>query len=107
MKCHKLETFPGGWIFGHFLESLCDVGGSFELAIRTHEIGDHRKRHYHKCATEWVVVVCGKITLNQTEYQAGDIIQIAATEVVEFACVEKATIVVVKIPSVPNDKYEN
>jgi hypothetical protein len=51
------------------------------------------------------VVVSGVVQFNGLAFAAGTIVQLDAGEPAEFSVIEDAVTVVVKAPSVPNDKY--
>ncbi len=61
----------------------------------------------HKVASELTFVISGKISMNSTIYSQGDIVLVEPGEFVAFEALEDSVTVVVKVPCVKNDKYEN
>jgi hypothetical protein len=104
MEVEKLERFIKGWIIGDFQPTLFN-SKDFEIAIKTYKAGDMEKRHFHKIAKEWTVIVEGKVKMNDLEYVKGDIIIISPGETTDFLALEETVTVVVKIPSVSDDKF--
>jgi mannose-6-phosphate isomerase-like protein (cupin superfamily) len=101
---HQLRDFVGGWIVGRFTPALLSRE-DIEVAIKHYRAGDHEPRHHHKIATEYTVIATGRVRMDQREYVAGDIIQIDPGQSTDFEALEATTTVVVKTPSVPDDKY--
>lgn len=105
MKINHLKNMVRGWFIGNFEPSLYKTENC-EIAVKEYNAGDYEEAHYHKIATEFTVIISGKVLMNGIEYHAGDIIEISPLEITNFKCLENGTInVVVKIPSVKNDKY--
>jgi quercetin dioxygenase-like cupin family protein len=104
MTVSKLKDFTKGWIIGDFEPSLYKSKDT-EVGVRLYAAGDVEKPHFHKVATEFTVIVSGKFKLNDNIYSEGDIITIEPDEISYFSCLESGKTVVVKIPSVPGDKY--
>lgn len=101
---HKLDDFIGGWFIGDFFPSLLQTS-NFEIAIKSYQKGDIEKKHLHKIATEYTVIVIGCVKMNDFVYYAGDIIEILPNEPTDFEALTDAITVVVKTPSVKPDKY--
>lgn len=105
MKIAKLGDMVKGWFIGNFEPSLCKTN-DVEVAVKTYKKGDKEDKHYHKVATEYTVIISGRVKMNDTEYVAGDIIVMEPNEATDFECLEDGTInVVVKLPGANNDKY--
>ena len=76
------------------------------MALKKYKKGDYEKAHYHKIATEFTVIVSGRVRMNGKEYIEGDIIVIEPNDSTDFEALEDNTVnVVVKIPGANNDKY--
>ena len=101
---HQLRDFVGGWLVGHFNPALI-ANHDVEVAIKLYRAGDHEKSHYHAIATEYTVIASGRVRMNDREYVSGDIIQIAPGHSTDFEAIEDTTTVVLKTPSVADDKY--
>jgi mannose-6-phosphate isomerase-like protein (cupin superfamily) len=104
MKNYALKNFTNGWFMGRFNPSLFSTD-IFEVAVKYYKMGDTDPAHYHKVSREFTVVVSGSIQMNDKYFSEGDIIEVDQDEVIEFLAVTDATIVVVKVPSGPGDKY--
>jgi len=105
MKFSKLDDMTKGWFIGNFEPSIFKTN-NFEVAIKKYKKGDREEKHYHKIATEFTVIVTGRIKMNNEEYHAGDIVIMEPNEATDFECLEDETInVVVKIPGANDDKY--
>lgn len=105
MKTAKLQDMVKGWFIGDFDPSLCKTN-DVEVAVKEYKAGDYEKRHYHKIATEYTVIIKGRVRMNGVEYAAGDIIVMEPNESTDFECLEDDTVnVVVKLPGASNDKY--
>lgn len=104
MQTYKLSDMRGGWFVGDFEPSCLRLSGC-EVAIKRYRAGDKEPRHVHRLATELTVVVSGVVQFNGVAFAAGTIVQLDVGEPAEFSVIEDAVTVVVKAPSVPNDKY--
>lgn len=104
MKIIKLNDMKGGWFIGNFEPSLFKTNDC-EIAVKSYEKGDQERKHYHKIATEYTVVVKGKIKMFDNVYKEGDIIVVEPGEATAFEALEDSINVVVKIPGENNDKY--
>ena len=68
--------------------------------------GEICKLHYHKIATEYNVLIYGRIVVDGTELVAGDAYIVRPNEVSDLSFLEDSCIAVVKVPSIPDDKWE-
>jgi quercetin dioxygenase-like cupin family protein len=102
----KLNDMIKGWFIGNFEPSLHKTN-NVEVGVKSYKKGDYDGRHYHKIATEYTVIITGRVKMNGIEYGAGDIVVVEQGEPTDFECLEDGTInVVVKIPGANDDKYE-
>lgn len=104
MEVRHLKDMRGGWFVGQF-EPTCLALDQCEVAVKSYRAGDVEPCHVHRIATELTLVVSGKVTFNGEAFSAGDIVCLEPGEPAAFAVLEDAVTVVVKSPSVPNDKY--
>jgi mannose-6-phosphate isomerase-like protein (cupin superfamily) len=104
MKKHKLANYTNGWIMGRFNPALFN-SDLFEIAIKHYKAGDTDPAHYHAIAREFTAVVSGCIQMNDEYLCEGEIIEVDQNEIVKFQAITDATLVVVKVPSIPGDKY--
>lgn len=104
MKVGKLSSFNRGWIIGDFENSLLRTK-DFEVCVRVHHKGDIHGAHYHKIITEYNVLVSGKMIMCGVELNAGDTFIVDPNEIADPVFLEDCTVVCVKTPSIPDDKY--
>ena len=107
MKKYRLENFKRGWFVGDFEPTIVKTKG-FEVAIKHYKKGDTERKHVHKLAEEFTVVLVGKCQLNGEILGPGDIAVLEKGEEMteDFEAFEDTITTVVKIPSVIGDKYE-
>ncbi|MEI0799072.1 hypothetical protein R4Q14_12200 [Brachyspira intermedia] len=107
MKTANLNEMVKGWFIGNFEPSLLKTN-DVEVAVKKYKKGDYESSHYHKIATEFTVIISGRVKMNNIEYKAGDIIVMEPNESTDFEALEDDTVnVVVKIPGANNDKFIN
>jgi quercetin dioxygenase-like cupin family protein len=106
MKIHKITEFFRGWFIGNFNPSVLNTK-DFEVGLLTHKQGEHWPKHYHAIATEYNLLVSGKMIIKQTTIEPGDIFIIDPYEVADPIFLEDCTVLCIKTPSVPGDKYES
>lgn len=104
MKIAQLNEMIGGWFVGNFEPSILKHDG-FEVAIKYYKKGDRELKHMHKIGTEITVIESGKAIMLEKTLIAGDIIMLSPGEATGFVALEDTTTVVVKFPSVLDDKY--
>lgn len=104
MKKFNLDDMIGGWFVGDFNPSLIKQS-EFEVAIKRYSKGEKEDNHKHEIAIEITVIVEGRVLMNEKEYSKNDIIYISPGETTDFIVLEDTITVVVKTPSLPNDKY--
>ena len=107
MKKYRLENFKGGWFIGDFEPTIVRTKG-FEVSVKHYKKGDTERKHVHKLAKEFTVVIVGKCRLNGEILEPGDIAVLEKGEEMteDFEALEDTITTVVKIPSVIGDKYE-
>lgn len=106
MDLFKIENMFKGWFIGDFEPSLYKTQ-DVEVGIKEYEAGEYESHHYHKIATEFTVIIDGKVEMNGESYSTGDIIRIMPNEITDFKAITNTKTVVVKIPGAINDKYTN
>ncbi|MBI5333754.1 MAG: hypothetical protein HZB72_04060 [Burkholderiales bacterium] len=104
MKTHRLDSMKGGWFAGDFEPSLIP-SKDFEVAVKRYPAGASEPRHVHKIATEWTVILNGKVQMCGQTFTDGDIIEIEPGEPTDFRVLEDTITVVVKTPSCKGDKF--
>jgi quercetin dioxygenase-like cupin family protein len=104
MKKHNLDDMVGGWFIGHFEPTVLKTN-DFEVAVKIYKKGDYEEEHYHKIATEYTLIMDGEVLMAGSKYKSGDIIHIQPNEATDFKALTDVKTVVVKVPSVKDDKY--
>jgi helix-turn-helix protein len=106
MKFYKEEEFDRGWFVGNF-EPSCLKTDEAEVSIKRYSAGDEEPSHHHKVATEITLIVEGEVSINDVSLKKGDIVVVEPFESVKFKALKDSVNLVVKIPSVKGDKYED
>lgn len=104
MEIHKINDMVGGWFIGDFEPSVYRTQ-DFEVGIKKHHKGEQYETHYHKESTEINYLVEGKMIIQNKELTAGDVFVIFPYEISDPTFLEDCTVVVVKTPSSPKDKF--
>jgi quercetin dioxygenase-like cupin family protein len=105
VEIRRIEDFTRGWIIGNFDPSLLKTD-KFEVGLLQHKAGEVWPKHYHKIGTEYNVLVNGKMIIQDKELNSGDVFVFTPGEIADPIFLEDCTVLVVKIPSIPGDKYE-
>jgi hypothetical protein len=103
MLKYRLEDMIGGWFVGNF-EPSAFVTDKFEICYKFHKLGEFWDEHYHRVATEINLLVRGKMLINNEEINAGEIFIIEPLHKVKPHFLTDCELVVIKTPSVQNDK---
>lgn len=104
MKIAHIDDMKGGWLIGDFEPSLLKTS-QFEVAYKFFDKGEVHEAHIHKIATEFNYLTKGKLIIRGRTLEAGDIFVIEPGEVADPVFLENCEIMVVKTPSVKDDKY--
>lgn len=104
MEKAKLKDFIGGWFVGNFEPSLFKTN-DVEVGVKHYKAGEFEGYHHHKIATEFTVIISGKVLMANQEFVSGDIIKILPNISSNFKAITDVVTVVVKLPGANNDKY--
>jgi quercetin dioxygenase-like cupin family protein len=104
MEKRRIEEMVRGWFIGNFEPSVLKTE-QFEVGILTHPAGEKWPSHYHAVATEYNVLIAGKMILQGQELITGDIFVLHPEEIADPTFLEDCTVLCVKTPSVKNDKF--
>jgi hypothetical protein len=104
MKLDKIENFKGGWLLGNFEPTLFK-NSQFEVGCKFNKKDEYCQPHYHKECTEINLLVYGTLKIQNKILNTGDVFVIYPFEVTDPEFITDCAILVVKIPSIPGDKY--
>lgn len=105
MNIYKIESFYRGWFIGNFDPSILKTE-NFEVGLLTHKQGEVWPKHYHAIATEYNLLVSGKMIIKETTIVPGTIFVLEPNEIADPVFLEDCIVMCIKVPSVPGDKYE-
>lgn len=105
METRKLTDFFRGWIIGDFEPSVLRTK-EFEVGLVSHKKDEFWPNHVHKISTEFNVLVSGKMSINNIVIEPKTIFIIKPGEASKAIFLEDCEVLVIKTPSIPNDKYE-
>jgi quercetin dioxygenase-like cupin family protein len=104
VKVSSLEAMTRGWFVGDFEPTLYRTAG-VEVAVKHYAAGDREARHLHRVATELTAVVSGRVRMDGRELGPDDIVVLEPGEASDFLALTDATVVAVKVPGAPDDKF--
>lgn len=104
MDVYNIKNFTNGWFIGNFNPSIYK-NPFFEIAHHTHKAGYTGPLHTHKIAEEVTYIVKGRLNASGKELQTGDMFVYHPEEIANVTFLEDTDLIVIKWPSVPNDKY--
>lgn len=104
MKVANIADMKGGWFVGNFEPSVLKTG-DFEVAHHHYKRGVTSDPHTHKLAVEINYILKGKAIVSGTTLETGDIFIYEPNDVADVRFLEDTDLVIVKAPSVPEDKY--
>ena len=105
MNISKISDYVRGWFIGNFEPTLLKTK-DFEVGVLTHKKDEIWPAHYHKESIEYNVLISGKMIVQGKELNSGDVFVFEKGEIADPIFLEDCTLVVVKVPSIPSDKFE-
>lgn len=102
---HDLRDMKNGWFIGPFEPTAFDTD-RFECAVKRYAAGAREHRHVHRVATEFTVIIEGRVRMNGVEYARDAIIEIPPGDATDFEALTDVITMVVKVPAAKGDKYE-
>ena len=105
MKIKNIQDMKRGWLIGDFEPSILRTK-DFEVGILTHKKGEFWSAHLHKESEEYNLLLDGKMEINGVLIEPGTIFIIEKNEISRPEFLEDCRVLVVKVPSLPGDKYE-
>jgi len=104
VKSEKLGKFSAGWFVGDFEKAIYRTKNT-DVAVKYDAAGTRTTAHVHRVSAEVTVVVKGRIQINGREFGKGDVILVSPGEAAEYVSLEDSITVIIKVPSLPHDKY--
>ena len=105
MQILKLSDFKGGWFVGNF-EPTSFKTKEFEVGYHKYKKGQNWDHHFHKQMDEINLIIKGCVVIQGKKLVTGDVVIINRYEVSDPNFLEDTDIIIIKIPSVPGDKYK-
>ena len=105
MLISKLSDYIRGWIIGDFEPSILRTK-DFEVGILTHKKGEIKPPHIHKISTEYNVLLEGEVIIQGKKLVKGDVFVLKEGEIADPNFLEDCIFLCVKVPSLPDDKYD-
>lgn len=105
MNISKINDYVRGWFIGDFNPSVLKTK-DFEVGVLTHLKDEKWPAHYHKDSVEYNVLIQGKMIVGGKELSSGDVFVFEKGEIADPVFLEDCTVVCVKVPSIPSDKFE-
>lgn len=101
----NIKSYINGWFIGNFEPTLVK-SKDVEIAHHFYSKGFKGTPHTHKIATEYNYIISGKLFASGKELKGGDIFIYEPSEISDVEFLEDTDLIVIKMPSVPGDKYE-
>lgn len=105
MFVSNIKLFTNGWFIGNFKPALLKTK-DFEIAHHFYAKGFRGTPHTHKIATEYNYIVSGKLLVSNKTLTNGDIFVYEPFDISDVIFLEDTDLIVIKVPSIPDDKYE-
>ena len=103
MIIKNIKDMIGGWYIGDFDPSAFKTK-DFEVCYKKHEKGEKWDTHYHTKIVEINYLIKGKMIIQNTILKEGNIFILNPGEIASPTFLENCEIIIVKVPSIPNDK---
>lgn len=103
MKICQLSSMEGGWFIGNFSPCAFRTKG-FEVGYKVHTKGEIWPTHYHRKITEINLLVRGRLKVQGKILKEGSIFIFDSGEVSDSEFLETCYILVIKTPSILEDK---
>ena len=105
MILSNINEYVRGWFIGDFEPTVLRTK-DFEVGVLTHSKGEQWPVHYHKDSVEYNVLIKGCMIVRGKKINSGDVFIFEKGEIADPDFLEDCTVVCVKVPSIPTDKYE-
>lgn len=99
----SLNSYIGGWFLGNFEPSLLRID-SFEVCVVSHRKMEATTPHYHTQSEEINLILDGRLMVSGRVLEKNDIFVYSRFEISDVEFLEDSRLLVVRVPSAPNDK---
>ena len=99
----KLEQFTRGFFIGNFDPCIFKTK-QFEVGFKHHRKDEDYPAHYQQIATEYNLLVHGRMAIGEEIFNDGDLFVIPPGEVVKPIFISDCQVVCIKVPSLPGDR---
>jgi hypothetical protein len=99
----EVRDFKKGWLVGNFEPTLYHTG-AVEVGLKSFRAGETEPAHFQRIAHELSVVVTGRCRLGDMILEEKEGVLIPPLEVADFEALTDCEIIVVKWPSIAEDK---
>lgn len=104
MRVASLSDMHNGWFIGDFTPAILRTA-QFEVGYLRHRAGQIWPKHVHRVAMEINCLIRGRMRVCGCELNAGAVFVVEPGEVADPVFLDDCELIVVKVPSVPGDKY--
>jgi len=104
MKVYNLKDYTRGWFIGNFEPSLLQTE-DFEVGVHEYKKDQYWAPHFHKLSNEFNLLIEGKMKVCDQEINAGQLFVIEKEEWASPVFLEDCKVLIIKVPSIPGDKY--
>lgn len=104
VRRYCFDEMRDGWFVGNFAPTAYRTAAA-EVCFKFHPKGEMWPTHYHAVATEINLLIRGTMRINGAVFQGRDIFVVDPGEVIAPEFLSDCEVIVVKIPSLPHDKY--
>lgn len=105
MIISNIKTYTNGWFIGDFDPSLFK-NKYFEVGHHFYNKGFKGLDHIHKITTEYNYIISGSLIASNKKLSQGDIFIYEPFDISNVIFLEDTNLIIIKTPSMPNDKYE-
>jgi dTDP-glucose pyrophosphorylase len=95
----NMDKYTRGWLIGNF-EPCIEKSSFYELGLLTHKKGEKWGFHYHKQATEYNVLIKGKMIVNNVIIESGNIFIFSPNHIACPIFLEDCTLICIKVHTV-------
>lgn len=100
---YNIDQFKLGWFIGDFEPSILRTK-DFEVAYRVQKKDEYHAPHVHPIGVEYNYLIKGQMTINGRKFVGPTVFVIEAGEECYPVMDTDCELIIVKTPSLPNDK---